>query len=213
MTADSDQSGAPHRGDATGTSDLVAAIQFVGDLFCTSCMRTVRGIPPIPSVRIVHISQADAASWLAHGEIRNEYCDSCGKAYQEVIRYIPVACAAFPCPTCGAGSRLTPAVLSISANELGYDFAASLKCGKCSKERRVSKLLRGLSKITRGIEPPGVRRSVLALMAPPFWIKKRFSRNGWWFLREVHFMPGDGQGVEAGEYLVVAQGNLDWADG
>jgi hypothetical protein len=149
MTADPDQSGVPHRSDATGVGDLVAAIQYIGDPFCASCMRTARGIPPVPSVRVVDISQADAAGWLAHGEIRNVYCESCSMAYQELIRYIPIACAAFPCPTCGTGSKLAPAVLSINANESGYDFTAVLKCSKCSKERRVSKLLRGLSKIAR----------------------------------------------------------------
>lgn len=163
MTADPEESGAPHRSDAAAASDLVAAIRFTCDPYCASCMRTVRGILPIPSVRIVHISQADAAGWLAHGEIRNVYCDSCGTAYQELIRYIPVACAAFPCPTCGAGSKLTPAVLSINANESGYDFAASLKCSKCSKERRISKLLRGLSKIARvKLGPTGVEIEVRA---------------------------------------------------
>jgi hypothetical protein len=107
------------------------------------------------------MSQADAAGWLAHGEISNVYCDSCGMAYQEAIRYIPVACAAFPCPTCGPGSKLTPAVLSINVNESGYDFAASLKCSKCSKERPVSKLLRGLSKIARvKLGPSGVEIEV-----------------------------------------------------
>jgi uncharacterized Zn finger protein len=112
------------------------------------------------AVRIVDITQVDAG-WLAHGEISRGYCDSCGTVYQELIHYIPIACATFPCPACGPQSELTPTVLSINASESGYEFAASLKCGKCSKERRFSKLLRGLSKIARvKVGPAGVEVEV-----------------------------------------------------
>jgi hypothetical protein len=150
--------------DATGVSDLVAAIRLINDSnslgLCASCMNPVHGIRSAPSVRVVEISQVDAG-WLAHGEIHNAYCESCGVAYQELIRYIPIVCAVFPCPACGAGPKLTPEILSINANESGYDFAASLKCSECSKERPLSKLLRGLSKITRvKVGPTGVEVEV-----------------------------------------------------
>jgi hypothetical protein len=167
MTADPDQSGVSHRGDATGVSDLVAAIQLTGTSdnwglcgLCASHMEAVHGIPQASSVRVVDISQADAG-WLTHGEISNGYCANCGRVYQELIRYIPIACAALPCPTCGPGSELTPEVLSINANGSGYDFTALLKCSKCSKEHLLSKLLRGLSKITRiKVGPTGVEIEV-----------------------------------------------------
>jgi hypothetical protein len=68
---------------------------------------------------------------------------------------------AFPCPSCGPRSKLTPDILSITKSETGYDFVALLKCDKCSERSRLSKLLEGLSRITKvKVGPTGVEVEV-----------------------------------------------------
>jgi hypothetical protein len=114
-----------------------------------------------PRVRISDISQVEGG-WIAHGDINLKCaCLMCGQAYTELVRQIPIECAPFPCPSCGPGSKLIPEVLSIQTAGAGYSFAAELKCEACSRERRLSKLFRGLSKITRvKVGPTGVEVEV-----------------------------------------------------
>jgi hypothetical protein len=51
--------------------------------------------------------------------------------------------------------------LSITETETGYSFVALLKCDACSKQRRLSKLLGGLSRITKvKVGPTGVEVEV-----------------------------------------------------
>jgi hypothetical protein len=51
--------------------------------------------------------------------------------------------------------------LSITKSETGYDFVALLKCDKCSERSRLSKLLEGLSRITKvKVGPTGVEVEV-----------------------------------------------------
>jgi hypothetical protein len=51
--------------------------------------------------------------------------------------------------------------LSIAETETGYSFVALLKCDACSKQHRISKLLKGLSKITKvKVGPTGVEVEV-----------------------------------------------------
>lgn len=152
-----------------------AAIQYseVTDAFCDSCGHPMYGIVPgnqpstqtnvaraMSAVRIVNIAQVEAG-WVAQGEISMAYCDLCGKAYEALAHYIPIECASFPCPTCGPGSKLTPEILNIAESEMGYGFVALLKCDVCSRQRRLSRLLAGLAKITRvKIGPTGVEVEV-----------------------------------------------------
>jgi hypothetical protein len=66
-----------------------------------------------------------------------------------------------PCPDCKSGTELTTEVLSITAAETGYSFVALLKCDACSKQRRISKILRGLTRITKvKVGPTGVEVEV-----------------------------------------------------
>ena len=63
-----------------------------------------------------------------------------------------------PCPTCGPDSRLTTEVFSITEAETGYSFVVLLKCAACSEQHRLSKLLKGLSKITKvKVGPSGAK--------------------------------------------------------
>ena len=148
---------------------LVGAIEFVareGDALgvCISCANPhpkVRAYaPPSPRVRIADISQVKAG-WIARGLIQHGHCPHCGAAYATLVQYIPIECASFPCPGCGPDSKLTTEILSITEAEAGYSFVAMLKCTACSKQRRLSRLLEGLSKITKvKIGPTGVEVEV-----------------------------------------------------
>jgi hypothetical protein len=78
-----------------------------------------------------------------------------------LVNQIPIECATFPCPACGPGAELTAEIMSITAIETGYSFVALLKCNACSKQRRLSKILAGLSKITKvKVGPTGVEVEV-----------------------------------------------------
>ena len=111
-------------------------------------------------MRVVDIAQVKAG-WLAHGDIPGGFCLECGRAYSALAHYILIECAAFPCSKCGPGSELTTEILSITETERGYSFVALLKCNRCSKQSPFSKLLRGLSKITRvKVGPTGVEVEV-----------------------------------------------------
>jgi uncharacterized Zn finger protein len=148
-----------------------AAIEYADvteALFCKSCGRPMYFVPaeqahfrePLRAVRIVNIAQVKAG-WLARGELPMPHCALCGQVLAALAHYIPIECAFFPCPTCGPGSRLTPEILDITETEMGYSFTALLKCDKCSKQRRLSKLLEGLSRITKvKIGPTGVEVEV-----------------------------------------------------
>jgi hypothetical protein len=135
-----------------------AAIEHFDDSFiCLGCFWKVE---PRKRVRVVDITQVKAG-WLAHGEIRRLRCHSCGRVYTELVQYVPIECATFPCPGCGPGAELTTEILSIAETETGYSFVAVLKCAACSKQRRLSKLLGGLSKITKvKVGPTGVEVEV-----------------------------------------------------
>lgn len=147
----------------------VAAIEYSevpADGYCDSCGRPFHPMVPgtadgaSSAVRIVNIAQVKAG-WLAHGDLQSEYCVACGKAYAALTHYIPIECAAFPCPSCGPDAALTTEILSISETEAGYGFVALLKCDACTKQRRLSRLLSGLSKITRvKVGPTGVEVEV-----------------------------------------------------
>jgi uncharacterized Zn finger protein len=112
-------------------------------------------------VRVVDISQVEAG-WIAHGEIELTCrCPNCGQAYSQIVQYIPIECASFPCPRCGPSSKLTPEILNITRAEGSYSFVALLKCDACSKQRRLSKVLGGLAKITKvKVGPTGVEVEV-----------------------------------------------------
>lgn len=105
-------------------------------------------------------AQVDSG-WLARGEMSVTFCQQCGAAYEVLARYIPIECAGFPCPACGPGSQLTPQILSISRTRSGYDFTATLRCAGCSSQRRLQKILRAFSRITRvKIGPAGIEVEV-----------------------------------------------------
>jgi hypothetical protein len=56
---------------------------------------------------------------------------------------------------------LTPEILNITRAEGSYSFVALLKCDACSKQRRLSKVLGGLAKITKvKVGPTGVEVEV-----------------------------------------------------
>jgi hypothetical protein len=139
-----------------GRRKLAGAIEFPErDVICYGCTHTV----PDPRVRIVDISQVKAG-WIAHGHIQPIRC-MCGQVYHLLVHYIPVECVSFPCPSCGSGSKLTTEILNITEAETGYSFVALLKCDVCSKQHRLSKLLRGLSKITKiKVGPTGLEVEV-----------------------------------------------------
>lgn len=62
---------------------------------------------------------------------------------------------------CGPASHLTAEILSITESVAGYSFVASLKCDSCSKPRRLSKILKGLSRITKvKVGPTGIKLEV-----------------------------------------------------
>lgn len=85
----------------------------------------------------------------------------CGQVLSALLHYVPIECVSFPCPTCGSGSKLTPEILDITETETGYSFVALLKCDLCSKQRRLSKILGALAKITKvKIGPTGVELEV-----------------------------------------------------
>ena len=144
--------------DAEG--ELAGAIEFCPHPERLSpAHRALHG--PTPKVRIVDISQIEAG-WVAHGGIKHsDIYVSCHSVYDDLIHYIPIECASFPCPSCGPGSRLTTEILSITEDETGYSFVALLKCDACSKQRRISKIFEGLSKITKlKLGPTGVEVEV-----------------------------------------------------
>lgn len=140
---------------------VTAAIALPAELGrCRCIFSLLDSTEPSPGVRVVDIAQVKAG-WLAHGEIRQAQCPSCARVYTQLIQYIPVECADFPCPGCGPGSKLTTDILSITESETGYSFVALLKCDACSKQQRLSKFLGGLSKITRvKVGPTGVEVEV-----------------------------------------------------
>jgi hypothetical protein len=127
---------------------------------CPGC-GSVNFAGPGSRVRVVDISQVEAG-WIAHGVIYLSYqCMVCGAVYTQIVQSIPIECASFPCPRCGPGSKLTPEVMAISEAEGGYSFIALLKCDSCSRQSRLSKLLAGLSKITRvKVGPTGIEVEV-----------------------------------------------------
>ena len=90
-------------------SELAGAIEFSDlDYFCRMCgFRR-----PAPKVRVVDISQVKAG-WIAHGDIRRMRC-RCARVYNQLVQYVPIECASFPCPSCGPGSKLTTEILSIT---------------------------------------------------------------------------------------------------
>jgi hypothetical protein len=111
-------------------------------------------------VRIVDIAQVESG-WLAYGAFPTVKGDACGTVFQMLAHYIPIECAAFPCPGCGPGSELTTEILSITETEPGYNFVARLKCDKCSKPHLLSRVLGGLAKITKvKVGPTGVEVEV-----------------------------------------------------
>jgi hypothetical protein len=56
---------------------------------------------------------------------------------------------------------LTTEVLSLTETPAGYNFVAQLKCHACSKQHPLSKLLKGLSRITKvKVGPTGVEVEV-----------------------------------------------------
>jgi hypothetical protein len=125
-------------------------------LICTGCGHTVLSSP----VRVVDIARVKAG-WSARGEIQEIYCQVCNQAYALLIHYIPIECAAFACPDCGPGSKLNTEILNITESKTGYSFVAELRCDACAKPRRFSKILGGLSKITRvKVGPMGVEVEV-----------------------------------------------------
>jgi hypothetical protein len=136
------------------------AIEFPPDApgFCPLCMRR-RLVPG--RVRVVDISQVKAG-WIVRGEIEL-ICPNpgCAFVYSQIERCIPVECAPFPCPSCGSGPTLIPGILNITEIEAGYSFIAVLKCNVCSKSRSISKLMQGLSKVTKlKIGPTGLEIEV-----------------------------------------------------
>ena len=151
-------------------AEPTAAIEYteVARTFCSSCGQSESVLAstqtgdsgPFTAVRIVSIAQVEAG-WLARGTIPEAYCAVCGQAYSALIRYIPIECAPFSCPACGPGSKLTPEILSMTEAEEGYSFVAQLKCASCARQSRLSRLLQGLSKITRvKVGPTGVELEV-----------------------------------------------------
>jgi hypothetical protein len=128
------------------------------------CAVGLHSLQPLSDrVRVVDITQVKTG-WIARGEILHVACctrPSCSVVYEELVRSIPIECAAFPCPSCGSGSKLAPEVLTITHAGSGYDFVAQLKCDACSKRHPLSRLLEGLTKITKvKIGPTGVEVEV-----------------------------------------------------
>jgi uncharacterized Zn finger protein len=144
-----------------------AAIEYhVGEFYCPHCKLlvpyTLSPDAPSPSreVKVLDVARLKAG-WLTQGEYRAVYCPSCGAVMTVLVHQIPIECATFPCPTCGPGAELTIEIINITAIESGYSFVALLKCNACSKQRRLSKILKGLSKITRvKVGPTGVEVEV-----------------------------------------------------
>jgi transcription elongation factor Elf1 len=126
---------------------------------CATCGDPV--VSEATSTRVADIAQVEAG-WIARGTIEEYgYCGTCGQAYELLARDIPIECAAFPCPSCGPDSNLTPDILSITESGARYSFVALLKCDACSKPQRFSKLLGVLSNITRiKVGPTGVEVEV-----------------------------------------------------
>ena len=143
-------------------SELPSAIESPNlvPLVCPWCGSSSCQVPS-SRVRVVDISRVEAG-WIAHGEIQVSCaCLGCGKVYIQIVQSIPIECASFPCPRCGPGSKLTPEILNMTEAESGYSFLAQLKCDACSRRSRFSKLLGGLSKITKvKIGPTGVEVEV-----------------------------------------------------
>ena len=111
-------------------------------------------------VRVINITQVKTG-WLAQGDLPSAHCDWCGQVYRELVYYIPIECAAFPCPTCGPDAELTTEILSITEAATGYSFVALLNCNACSRQHRFSKILGGLSRITKvKLGPTGVEVEV-----------------------------------------------------
>lgn len=144
--------------DAESTPPGAVEFPNLVRLVCPMC---ASALLPTSRVRVVNISRVEAG-WVAHGEIQLVCsCAGCGTAYSEIVQQIPIECASLPCPHCGPGSKLTPDILNITEAGTGYRFAAVLKCEACSKQRRLSKLLGALSKITKvKIGPTGVEVEV-----------------------------------------------------
>ena len=118
MTADTSQNREPDEADTSEAARLIAAIECVKQPLCVSagCRRFGNSPRPAPTVGIIDISQVQSG-WIAHGEVRNVCCELCGMIYAEIVNYIPIECAMFPCPACGGDSQLTPEVLSITRND------------------------------------------------------------------------------------------------
>ena len=99
----------------------VAAIEFVDP---DSCPINRFGMSK-PRVQVVDIAQVKVG-WIAQGIIRRQIaCERCGAVYTQVVQYVPIECATFPCPSCGHGSKLITEVLSLTAIE---DETSSLRC-------------------------------------------------------------------------------------
>jgi hypothetical protein len=152
--------------DITEAEEVTAAIEFIEHPnsqylgLCASCVEAYHGFYPAPKVSVIEISQLKGG-WIAHGRIEETYCEKCHEVYEALVEYIPIECATFPCPACGPDSKLAPEIQKIEKVDSSYEFTALLKCSKCSKERRVSKLLRGLSKISKlKVGPTGVEINI-----------------------------------------------------
>jgi hypothetical protein len=165
----------------TATDEVSTAIEFIEhpnsmDLqLCASCVQAFHGFYPGPKVRMIEIARLEEG-WIAHGRIEETYCETCHHVYDALVLYIPIVCATFPCPTCGPGSKLTPHIQDIQRVDSSYEFTALLRCTKCSKVRRISKLLRGLPKISRlKVGPTGVEIEIkgLAPRAPSPGLPRR----------------------------------------
>ena len=142
--------------------ELTIAIRYYeGRASCGECGHPLgANRNPADWVQVVDLAQVKTG-WLARGDIAKTFCTTCGMAFETIAHYIPIECAAFPCPNCGSASALTTEVLSITKTESGYNFVAILKCGKCTKQSPFSRLLGALSKITKvKVGPTGVEVEV-----------------------------------------------------
>jgi hypothetical protein len=149
------------RPDPTGRELVVAAIEVEPQQLCNQCggVIAVHEFNPLDVVRVLDIAQVEDG-WLAYGRVATGHCVMCAQVYEALLRYIPIECASYRCPSCQT-ETLTCDVRDIHFDGDGYVFTAKLSCPSCGVQHAPHRVLRFLGRIRRlKVGPTGVEVEV-----------------------------------------------------
>lgn len=126
--------------------------------YCLHCDWPSDEVPPKAEVVRADVNEY---GWLAAGRMPSRefvgFCGSCGAAYAEIQRAVPVELAEYPCPKCEGRDALRYQVLRVELLDDEYVFVASAECTNCSHRTGFRRVLDALGRITRlKVGPTGI---------------------------------------------------------